>query len=113
MPVLPATWASGIAPAKPVPLVTTPIINSVSSPATFFDITRTGSASGRSLRLATIDVGWRTPPLPIVWATLAICSGVASTSPWPMALTPRSRSSPTCSGMLDSGGSTWRTISRA
>ena len=30
----------------------------------------------------------------IVWATLAICSGVASTSPWPIAETPRSTSSP-------------------
>ena len=72
VPVLPATWASGIAPAKPVPLVTTPIISSVSSPATFFDITRTGSASGRSFLLATIEVGSRTPSLPIVCATLAI-----------------------------------------
>ena len=88
MPVLPATWASGIAPAVPVPPVTTPIISSVSSSAIFFDITRTGSASGRSFLLATIEVGSRTPSLAIVCATLAISSGVASTSPWPIALDP-------------------------
>src|SRR5262249_14744411 len=48
VPVLPATWASGIAPAVPVPPVTTPIISSVSSPAILGDITRTGFATGRS-----------------------------------------------------------------
>ena len=110
MPVLPATWASGIAPAVPVPPVTTPTISSVSSSAIFFDITRTGFASGRSFLLATIEVGSRTPPLAIVWATLAICSGVASTSPWPIALTPRSSSSPISVGIVDSGGSTSATI---
>jgi hypothetical protein len=55
--------------------------------------------------LTTSGVGWRMPPAPIACATVAISSGVASTSPWPIALTPRSRSSPTCSGMLGSGGS--------
>ena len=41
----------------------------------------TGFASGRSFLFLTIEVGMRTPSLPTVWATLAISSGVASTSP--------------------------------
>ena len=32
----------------------------------------------------------RTPPLPIVCATVAICSGVTSSSAWPIAVRPTS-----------------------
>ena len=106
VPVLPATCASGIAPAVPVPPVTTPTISSLSWSEIFFDITRVGSASERSSFFTTSGVGSRTPSLATVWETLAISSGVESTSPWPIALTPRSRSSPTSVGMLGSGGST-------
>ena len=55
----------------------------------------------------------RTPSLAIVWATLAISSGVASTSPWPIAETARSTSSPISVGIVDSAGSTSFTIEGA
>lgn len=52
----------------------------------------------------TIAVGERTPPLAIVCETEAISSGVASTSPWPIALTATSVSSVSGFGIVLSGG---------
>jgi hypothetical protein len=106
---LPATCASGIEPAVPVPSSTTPIISSVSCSAIRRDITRTGSAPGPRPGWETIVVGIRTPSLATVCAALAMTSGVASTSPWPIALTPRSSSSPTSRGIDGDGGSIMRT----
>ena len=39
-----------------------------------------------------------TPSEPIVWATDAICSGEASTPPWPIPATPSERSESIASG---------------
>ena len=94
VPVLPNTGVPGICANVPVPCWTTPSIISWSWPAT-----RPGIACPRSLpskRLTTppsSETTWlatngaiRRPPLAMVAATLAICSGDTRTSRWPMAL---------------------------
>ena len=106
MPVLPATWASGMLAASPVPCWTLAIIRSRTVVAVLPSVTSAGSASGASAGSVTSGVGLRWPPLAIVCATLAICSGVASTWPWPIAVTATSRSEPIGSGIVDGGGST-------
>ena len=92
----------------PVPLVTTWIIRSRSVVATCSELTRTGFAAGRSLRSVTIRVGLRMPPSAIACATEAISSGVASTWPCPIALTPSSRAFGIEAGITLRGGSTIR-----
>ena len=62
------------------------------------DITRSASSGSGvstvrpsgSITLATSRGFMRMPPLPIVCATVAICSGVASSRPWPIAVRPTS-----------------------
>ena len=92
----------------PVPLITTWTIRLRRVVATCSEVTRTGCAVGRSVRSLTIRVGLRMPPLAIVWATEAISSGVASTWPCPIALTPSSRSLGIEAGIVLWGGSTAR-----
>ncbi len=82
----------------PVPSLTTLRIMSPSFCADSPDITRSASSgSGSSIvrpsgssTFATSRGCIRTPPLPIVCATEAICSGVTSRSPCPIATRPMS-----------------------
>ncbi len=97
VPVFPATVTPGMAALRPVPSLTTASIIVVSSPATLREHALTGSCgsrsgSGRRIR----NGGLRVHPEPIVCATEAICSGVASTPPWPMPATPMSSGAVIC-----------------
>ena len=98
MPVLPATSTPSSAAAVPVPSRTTWRIMSVSAAAVSRETARSASSgsasstvrpSGSTTRLMKCGFK-RTPPFAIVCATLAICSGVANRSPWPMATRPTS-----------------------
>ena len=98
MPVLPATSTPESAAAVPVPSRTTFFIIAVRSLAVLADTTRCSSSGSTSstvrpsgsTALAMICGLRRTPPLPIVCATVAIWSGVAKRSPWPIATRPTS-----------------------
>ena len=101
VPVLPATSTPSSAAAVPVPSLTTLRIMSPTFFAESSDITRSASSgsgsstvrpSGSTI-LETSRGSIRTPPLPIVCATVAICSGVTSRSPWPIATRPMSTAS--------------------
>src|SRR3954451_17424085 len=74
----------------PVPWVTTARIRPVRTRALPFEVTSTGPAALFSAASLTMLVGDRVPPLATVWATEGIPSGVASTLPWPKAVTERS-----------------------
>ena len=98
VPVLPATSTPSSAAAVPVPSRTTLRIMSPSAAADSSDITRSASSgSGSSIVrpsgstiFSTSRGSIRTPPLAIVCATVAICSGVTSSLSWPMAMRPTS-----------------------
>ena len=104
MPVLPATSTPGTAPAIPVPLRTTSSMRSVTVPAISSLVTSTGSASGARPGSVTSGVGLRMPPAAIVCATDAISSGVARTSPCPIADSPTATSSSRSGGIELSAG---------
>ena len=86
VPVLPATTPEPSAADTPVPRATTATMSFLIVCAVCVEMTRRGGAScpGR-----IVGVRW-IPSLAIAWATIAICSGVARTLPWPMALDPSS-----------------------
>ena len=93
VPVLPATWTPLIWPGLPVPFLTTSTIIWVSWLATS-GVTAWCSDSGlvsdtvfrSAVRTFCTRYGFITsPPLAIPAATIAICSGVAWTSNWPIA----------------------------
>ena len=97
VPVLPATLTPGTAAPMPVPDVTT---------------ARMKRAITRAVRSLVARVCWpwaprestgatRRPRSPIVAATVASSSGVASTTPWPIADEPTARSSPISSAARD------------
>ena len=83
-----------------IPKRTTPSISRRRVAAVFDEVTRTGRCDGASALSLMMAFGSRMPPLAIVCATAAISSGVASTWPWPMALTLRSTSLVMCFGGL-------------
>ena len=94
VPVLPATLTPGTAAPMPVPSVTTARMK------------RAITAAVRVLA-ARVSLPWaprestgatRRPRRPMVAATVASSSGVASTLPWPIADEPTARSSPISSG---------------
>src|SRR3954447_25125634 len=94
VPVLPATLTPGTAAPTPVPPVTTARMK------------RAITAAVRVLA-ARVSLPWaprestgatRRPRRPMVAATVASSSGVASTLPWPIADEPTARSSPISSG---------------
>ena len=101
VPVLPATGTPEIAALVPVPSLTTPSIAVVSSSAV---LALTGWLySEGSSRSTTRPSGSTTrfqicgfislPPLATAAATIAICSGVASSRSWPIATRARSTGS--------------------
>ena len=98
VPVLPASSTPSSAAAVPEPSRTTDFIIVPTFAALSADITRSarlgsGSSTVRpsgSITFSTIRGSIRTPPLPIVCATVAICSGVTSSSAWPIAVRPTS-----------------------
>ena len=100
VPVLPASSTPSSAAAVPEPSRTTDCIIVSSLAALSADITRSASSgSGSStvrpsgsITFSTSRGSIRTPPLPIVCATVAICSGVTSSSAWPIAVRPTSTS---------------------
>ena len=92
------------AAAMPVPLLTTSIISWRIVAAVSGEVTLTGSPSGARSGPRAIGVGIRTPSLAIVCATVAISSGVASTSPWPIADSPVATLSVRSSGIVLAGG---------
>ena len=97
VPVLPATSTPGIAAAVPVPERTTPSIISRTCAATRALTTR----RRRTLSLRTIRGRARRPRSAIVAPAAAICSGVARSRSWPMALAPTARLSFSSRGRRD------------
>src|SRR5262249_44883482 len=98
VPVLPATSMPSSAAAVPVPSWTTLLIICPSSSAVDCFITRVTSwglirvtvrPSGSTVLLVRRGLT-RTPPLAMVAATDAICSGVTASLSWPMAIRPTS-----------------------
>ncbi len=106
VPVLPATWASGMFAALPVPDSTLATIRSRTVFAISVSVTSVVAGSGPSAGSVTSGVGLRLPPAAIVCAADAICSGLASTWPCPIAVTATSSSEPIGSGMVEAGRST-------
>jgi hypothetical protein len=98
VPVFPDTSTPSSCAAVPVPCSTTLRIMSPSWDAASSDITRSASSgSGSSIvrpsgsrTFSTSRGSIRTPPLAIVCATVAICSGVTSSLSWPMPMRPTS-----------------------
>ena len=98
VPVLPDTSTPSSCAAVPVPCSTTLRIMAVSLDAVSSDITRSASSgSGSSITrpsgsrtCATSRGSIRMPPFAIVCATVAICSGVASSLSCPIAMRPTS-----------------------
>ena len=98
VPVLPASSTPSSAAAVPVPSLTTFFIIAVSSRAVDVFITRSASSPSISScvrpsgsTIFCVMCGFiRTPPLAIVAATVAICSGVTSSLSWPIAMRPTS-----------------------
>ena len=87
---------------------TTSIISSFIVAATSGEVTSTGSGSGRSSGDLTSEVGSRIPLFAIACETEAICSGVARTRPWPIALSPTSTSDSDSGYELSGGASASR-----
>ena len=106
VPVFPATVTPGMAALRPVPSLTTASIIVVTSPAILREHARTGSCGSRSTSGRRIrNGGLRVQPDPMVCATDAICSGVASTPPWPIPATPRSSGAVmSCAGRVTLSG---------
>ena len=98
VPVLPASSTPSSAAAVPEPSRTTDFIIVPTFAALSSDITRSASSgSGSStvrpsgsITFSTSRGFMRIPPLPIVCATVAICSGVTSSRAWPIAVRPTS-----------------------
>src|SRR2546422_2985139 len=83
VPVLPATGVPGTAAAVPVPLG-----SDTTRPISVRSFCATPGSSARTVAVAlapAMSVGWCQAPDATAAATLAMCSGVAATSAWPMA----------------------------
>ena len=89
VPVLPATTTPGIWAAVPVPIAHDADHQVAIGMGDRCAERRRPAPRARSAGRSAWD---GCPPLAIVAATIAICSGLASTSPWPMAVDPMSSS---------------------